>query len=430
MRFEVTNLGRIRHAVMDLAPFTVFVGENGTNKTWAAYALYGLLDSGLALTQLDAETGRFVASLVDETLGDEPPTEGTVSVNFFRRDLLDKLQKSKASISLGHDELCLVLGGDIRLGEESAARLEVDLHNLPGALTSGHLSWHGPSIRTDFEPAPNSYSTARLAPSRTRREALARLLVQLLVRGKGDTVVFPTERVAINAGNILLGAMQRADDFVLTAYKTFLLSASQDAGFADADWSDAAKSFSQSVLGGAVTVVQEQQRLLRFFPTGQSRALSIRTSASVVKSLAGLALYLDSKGSLAGDTLIIDEPEMNAHPAAQLAIVECLASLVKRGVRIVITTHSPFVLDHLGTLVEASQVEGAARERIVEKLKLKSADAILQPSDLAVYRFDTSGEVRAIYDAESRVIDGSVFSDVGDAEANLFSDVLAAERRP
>jgi hypothetical protein len=36
--------------------------------------------------------------------------------------------------------------------------------------------------------------------------------------------------------------------------------------------------------------------------------------------------------------------------------------------------------------------------------------------------------VTSIFDRETRVIDASVFSDVGDAETNLFSKVLAAER--
>ena len=424
MRFEVSNLGRIRHAVMDLAPFTVFVGENGTNKTWAAYALYGLLDSGLKLTQLDAETDRFVTSLVDQTIGDWEPADGTVSVNFLRGDLLERLRKNSANLSLGPNALGLVLGGKIGLGEDSAARLDIDLHNLPGAPISGQLTRDGTSTVMRFEPD----KCVHLPESTTHREALTRMVIRLLALGSGDAVVFPTERVALNARNIVAALDKGPDDFVLDAYKTFLVRATLAEGL-ESGPSEALKAFSMRVLGGWVDL-GEGNTSLNFVAHGQPGSLPIETSASVVKSLAGLALYLASEGSLVGDTLIIDEPEMNAHPAAQLAIVECLASLVKRGVRIVITTHSPFVLDHLGTLVEASKVEGAARERIVEKLKLKSADAILQPSDLAVYRFDTSGEVSSIYDPESRVIDGSVFSDVGDAEANLFSDVLAAERRP
>ena len=42
MELIVNNLGRIKEARLDIKPLTVFVGPNNTNKTWTAYALYGL----------------------------------------------------------------------------------------------------------------------------------------------------------------------------------------------------------------------------------------------------------------------------------------------------------------------------------------------------------------------------------------------------
>lgn len=42
MQLKVQNLGKIKEADIDIRPLTVFVGPNGTNKTWTAYALYGL----------------------------------------------------------------------------------------------------------------------------------------------------------------------------------------------------------------------------------------------------------------------------------------------------------------------------------------------------------------------------------------------------
>ncbi|MGD9647574.1 MAG: hypothetical protein AB7U73_17800, partial [Pirellulales bacterium] len=43
MKLKVSNLGRIKSAELEIKPFTVFIGKNNTNKTWTAYALYGLL---------------------------------------------------------------------------------------------------------------------------------------------------------------------------------------------------------------------------------------------------------------------------------------------------------------------------------------------------------------------------------------------------
>ena len=180
------------------------------------------------------------------------------------------------------------------------------------------------------------------------------------------------------------------------------------------------------LLGGRVTFENGSGSglVFRFGSTGE---LPIQGAASLVRALAGLDLYC-RRWAERGDLLIIDEPEMNAHPDAQLRITELLATLVNQGVRVLLTTHSPYIVDHLVTLVEASRLEGDARARIVGKLRLGSEQALLAPEQLAVHRFGLDGKVTSIFDREARSIDPSVFSDVGDAEANLFSEVLAAER--
>jgi predicted ATPase len=43
LKLRLENLGRIEKAEIDIRPLTVFIGKNGTNETWAAYALYGLV---------------------------------------------------------------------------------------------------------------------------------------------------------------------------------------------------------------------------------------------------------------------------------------------------------------------------------------------------------------------------------------------------
>src|SRR5580700_1648869 len=45
MTLTVRHLGRIEEAVLDIRPLTIFVGPNGTNKTWTAYSLFGVLEA-------------------------------------------------------------------------------------------------------------------------------------------------------------------------------------------------------------------------------------------------------------------------------------------------------------------------------------------------------------------------------------------------
>ena len=66
-------------------------------------------------------------------------------------------------------------------------------------------------------------------------------------------------------------------------------------------------------------------------------------SSSMVSELAPVILYLRHVVQ-PGDTLIIEEPEAHLHPTAQVEFTRLLAGAVKAGIRIIITTHSEWVL--------------------------------------------------------------------------------------
>jgi predicted ATPase len=42
MKINISNLGAVNQAEIDLKPLTVFVGDNGTGKTWTAYTLLAI----------------------------------------------------------------------------------------------------------------------------------------------------------------------------------------------------------------------------------------------------------------------------------------------------------------------------------------------------------------------------------------------------
>ena len=123
------------------------------------------------------------------------------------------------------------------------------------------------------------------------------------------------------------------------------------------------------------------------YATNEGVELPMYASASIVRALAGLDLYLKVFCKRDG-FLVIDEPEMNAHPEAQLKIIEFIALLVRHGVRVVFTTHSPYIVDHLSNLMQASQLGEKAKKNVAPLFKLASSEAFL--SCLLMSRFISS----------------------------------------
>jgi predicted ATPase len=112
--------------------------------------------------------------------------------------------------------------------------------------------------------------------------------------------------------------------------------------------------------------------------------IDIYNASSSIKQLAPLLLYLRFRASK-GDFLVIDEPEMNLHPESQAKLLESLAILVNLGVRILLTTHSPYVMAHLNNLVNGNHENHEILKRQSSSLYLQDERAFLSIDKVSAY---------------------------------------------
>ncbi len=73
----------------------------------------------------------------------------------------------------------------------------------------------------------------------------------------------------------------------------------------------------------------------------------------MVSELAPVVLYLRHVVE-PGNVLIVEEPESHLHPEMQVQFTRQLAGLVKAGIRVIVTTHSEWVLEELANIVRRS----------------------------------------------------------------------------
>ena len=98
-------------------------------------------------------------------------------------------------------------------------------------------------------------------------------------------------------------------------------------------------------------------------PTGWKEDLQLMNTSSMVSELAPVVLYLRHVVS-PEEVLIIEEPESHLHPGMQVAFIRHLAAAVRSGIRIIITTHSEWVLEELANLVRLSELSESDRKGI------------------------------------------------------------------
>ena len=171
---------------------------------------------------------------------------------------------------------------------------------------------------------------------------------------------------------------------------------------------DHAARIERAMLDGSVNVRRDSSTgypSFTFQPQGWKDDLPIKNASSMVSELAPVVSYLRHL-VLPGNLLIVEEPEAHLHPGMQVEFTRLLAGIVKSGVRVLLTTHSEWVLEELSNVVLASRLTPEQRTEV------PAGEFALAEEDVGVWRFDRT---------ENRA--GTVVSEIRLAESGeLFSE--------
>ena len=152
-----------------------------------------------------------------------------------------------------------------------------------------------------------------------------------------------------------------------------------------------AKQLESSTLHGIITIRDAKFfREIRYRHNGH--IIPIHRAASMVSSIAPLALYLKHI-IRPGYVLVIEEPEAHLHPEHQIALAKCLVDLVRKGVYILVSTHSPYMVEQLGNYLQAGGVSN--RTKLPE-----NKNRYIKRNELAVYSFELVQNMSAIKNVE------------------------------
>ena len=361
LKIELKNLGILKHAEFSLGDLTLICGENNTGKTYAAYALYGFLDSwrehisfpvnddhvqnllanivikiDLAeyvkmadrmlaeacqryTDQLDtifaAREGRFRNSefhVQTDALDDILNKEYQETIEFHKMPTFHYFKKKESEELTVYRSMSMVYGEEV-----GALAIEEAIRSIVGNV-----------IFSDSLPNPFISSVERTGASIFRSELdFARSHRREIVGRAIQRYPLPVEASVDFARDLRYVA--RRHSFISKEHPEIL------ADFAD-------------IIGGDYTIMQDDQ--LYYTPKGTQDKLTMIESSSTVRSLVDIGFYLRHVAQK-GDLLMVDEPELNLHPVNQRRIARLFARLVNLGVKVFITTHSDYIVKELNTLI-------------------------------------------------------------------------------
>jgi len=118
----------------------------------------------------------------------------------------------------------------------------------------------------------------------------------------------------------------------------------------------------ETLMGGKISANQDG---LLLFKEGRTSHL-VTNSSSTVKSLATLVFYLRHTAEK-GDCIIIDEPELSLHPDNQRKIARFLARCVNEGFKVIISTHSDYIINEINNLITLHKHKNTSRTKSLMK---------------------------------------------------------------
>jgi hypothetical protein len=414
MKISIEKLGVFEKTELDIGDLTILCGENNTGKTYITYAIYGFLVFWQRIFEYPVEE-KWLIDLKKE--GECNIAESTLNLS---------LQEAwaKALIDYNNGQLAQCFGGERSSFSQAVFNIDCPSIKLNLIKTNGinFVTESGIehaielnfienkkciNVKLSKESVDKGFNTRILA------FMLGTLIKSCLIRRTPFIITAERTGVAIFR-NELDFARTKALDFI-TAQGKLSNTAFNPFDFLDqlhADYPSPIKDnveFARSIeaiskqkswlvekhpqllkefsriLGGSYKITKTNG--VKFLPKTRinhllKNDLDMTHSSGAARSLLMLSFYLFHIAK-PFDFLIIDEPELNLHPANQRLMARLLAKLVNLGFKVFVTTHSDYFVRELNTLLMLKGEENYLKA--IAKDNGYKDDELLTPEQIRLY---------------------------------------------
>ena len=412
MKIKINNLGSVKSGSIDLNKrFNLLCGQNGTGKTYFSYVLYGLLRTKLHV--------RGDVLPIDELVNNRS-SEWVIDY----KALYDYRSSMQSSL-VGKLDVLFGLGEDDskKLFSDFSLEFEDDINSFAKELYNSSFSIvesiSGVNIdvikdqNTDvvsFRIIDQDIPTSAIGEIRFSLQSL--LFYDLVTYPVREVVIFPIERNSIYtfSKELSIRKQEAVDNFQQMVSKDRKKISFLDLFFQNnkryplpirdglmvaedlveykkqkSPFYDFAEEMENNLLHGKIQISSDGD--IQFRPDKSLRTvLPIQMTASMIKTLSSLVVYLKHIAR-ENDLIIIDEPEVNLHPDNQIVLTRLLARLMNKGFRLLVSTHSDYVIREINNLVMMSHVNNTRVLKIADTNGY-SSEEFINKDDLAVHIFE------------------------------------------
>lgn len=413
MILNIDNLGIVESSRIDLSKkLILFCGRNNTGKTYVSYILHAFLSDGkvFQLNSAKSIVSQVQANrsfLIEKTMIDE-----WLSKNC--REVMNQLGSVFAISDSTKDKLFPDFNLSVDFSDND---YQYTIANtvINAQMSDGQYIWKiekkagDNQVRVecnvdDFSVmTPESFRLANLLCNIFRDLALGKDSgVRMLTVERNSIYTFKTE-LSLSRNELIDRIQAQSDkseldifDIINSSSRRYPLAVRsslrvandlENVQKAESPYTKIAKQIEENILGGEVSMTKNGDVEFRSKTMLKSKRLPFHLSSSIVKTMASLVIYLRHMAR-PSDTLIIDEPEMNFHPDVQVVLARIFAILVNMGLKVVVSTHSDYIVREFNNLIMAGAIAAKGDMEAVTELGY-IPDMLIRQDDLSVLLFKT-----------------------------------------
>ena len=174
----------------------------------------------------------------------------------------------------------------------------------------------------------------------------------------------------------------------------------------DGPYAEFAYEIESRLMDGTLAVNKEGDVTFKSNKSNESTSwIPVQSASSLVKTLAPLVFHLKHRAQK-DELIIIDEPEMNLHPDSQIILTNVFIRMIKKGLRLLISTHSDYIIREINKYIMIGSLINADKP-IPENMPKENA---IKYQNIKVYYFAPATNRSKQITAKSVNIDEDGFS--------------------
>ena len=427
LTFTFKNIGPIQDAELELGDLTIIAGRNNTGKTYLVYTLYGFLKTwedwpgpapSAARSRASGRAPRVARHPLFEQISEQVAEKGQVeldvdrgTLNRERTDAMNHLTRSfsrggLAGVFSSPPERFENAAIGVTLGAEFPGARVVE--TFAGPVVSSSIRYDG----TKLSVIAGQSGIRPYYPAALRRRLWRRYLGFLFPELPSDPFVLSAERFGISlfyreldfTKSQLVDLLQKYGDtgrkdrdfpfdFIDEAVSRYARPIKDNIDYTrslpdlrkqKSEIYDASlHNYIRKLMSGYYTVSSDGAIEFRSVSRGDRRfSIPLHLASSSARGLSDLYLFL-RHAARQNHLLIIDEPESHLDTANQILLARLLARLVRNGMKVLLTTHSDYLIKELNNLIMLSS-NFEDKVEVAKRLNYEETD-YLEPERIRAY---------------------------------------------